>query len=112
MAQILHVHYADGHHSVDSAGKAPRTLRLPLERIDAGLAFAVLRWQRRHGHVVRAKLTTEQKTQLRECYALMASTRSRTWYNAHRPCLTHAMATQLFSRPVHCELTCTIPFTP
>ena len=57
--------------AVRSARKAPRTLRAPLERIDAGLAFAVLRWSRKHGHSVRPKLTAEQKTQLTECYALM-----------------------------------------
>ncbi len=54
-----------------SARKAPRTLRAPLERIDAGLAFAVLRWSRKHGHSVRPKLTAEQRAQLTECYALM-----------------------------------------
>lgn len=44
---------------------------MPLERIDAGLAFAVSRWQRKHGRVMRRKLSAEQKTQLKECYALM-----------------------------------------
>ena len=42
-----------------------------MERIDAGLAFSISRWQRKHGCVLRRKLTREQRTQLKECYTLM-----------------------------------------
>ena len=56
------------------ARRAPRHLHTATERIDAGLACSVSRWQRKHGCMPRPKLTTEQRTQLKECYALMVRT--------------------------------------